>query len=86
MQARYELFDHTADVGVRVARDWPALEPATRGLYEVIGELAGKTGAQAGAAGSAVMSRRNAAGLSGRVLRQIETCHQIATSRSRAVY
>lgn len=41
MQARHELFDHTADIGVRAyAPTLPALvEPATRGLYEVIGEL-----------------------------------------------
>ena len=40
-QGRYELFDHTADVGVRVSGpDLPALvEPAGRGLYAVIGEL-----------------------------------------------
>ena len=41
LEARYELFDHTADVGVRV---WaPTLaglaSPAVRGLYAVIGEL-----------------------------------------------
>jgi SHS2 domain-containing protein len=41
MQARYELFDHTADVGVRVYAATMAglVEPATGGLYEVIGEL-----------------------------------------------
>ncbi|MFH1747939.1 MAG: archease [Planctomycetota bacterium] len=37
----YELFDHTADVGVcvRAATLAGLLEPATRGLYTVIGEL-----------------------------------------------
>jgi len=39
--AQYELFDHTADVGVRVtAPTLPDLiPPAVDGLYEVIGEL-----------------------------------------------
>ena len=41
MQPRYELFDHTADIGVRVwAPTMPELlRPATDGLYAVIGEL-----------------------------------------------
>jgi SHS2 domain-containing protein len=41
MKASYELFDHTADVGVRIqAPDMTGLiEPATHGLYAVIGEL-----------------------------------------------
>ncbi len=41
MEATYEFFDHTADIGIRV---WAAslaelLAPAGRALYEVIGEL-----------------------------------------------
>ncbi len=42
MEARYELFDHTADMGVRVwAEDLPALiPPAVEGFYATIGELA----------------------------------------------
>ena len=42
MNAGFELFDHTADVGVRAhAADFSGLvEPATNGLYAVIGELA----------------------------------------------
>lgn len=42
MEAGFELFDHTADVGIRVfAPDMNSLlEPAARGLYAVIGELA----------------------------------------------
>jgi SHS2 domain-containing protein len=42
MRAGFELFDHTADVGLRVfAPDMNGLiEPAARGLYAVIGELA----------------------------------------------
>jgi len=84
MQARYELFDHTADVGVRVYAPTLAglIEPATRGLYEVIGELAGKTGAPAeqvrlefSGDEPAVMLRDYLA----EVLRRFETCHQIAT-------
>jgi SHS2 domain-containing protein len=41
MEAHFELFDHTADVGVRVLADsLPALiRPASEGLYAVIGEL-----------------------------------------------
>lgn len=42
MQPGFELFDHTADIGIRVFA--PALEgliaPATDGLYAVIGEIA----------------------------------------------
>lgn len=42
MEAGFEFFDHTADVGIRVfAPDMNGLiEPAARGLYMVIGELA----------------------------------------------
>lgn len=42
MPPRFELFDHTADVGVRVfAPSLPELiAPATAGLYVVIGEFA----------------------------------------------
>ena len=42
MTPRFELFDHTADVGVRVwAPALPALvAPATEGLYTVIGHIA----------------------------------------------
>ncbi len=38
---RYELFDHTADVGVRVRAPSLAelLAPATDGLYAIIGDL-----------------------------------------------
>ncbi len=38
---RYELFDHTADVGVRVRATSLAelLAPATDGLYAIIGDL-----------------------------------------------
>jgi len=38
---RYELFDHTADVGVRVRAPTLAelLAPATDGLYAIIGDL-----------------------------------------------
>jgi SHS2 domain-containing protein len=43
MEASYELFDHTADMGVRVHA--PTMEklimPAVNGLYATIGELAG---------------------------------------------
>jgi len=41
MVAEFELFDHTADIGVRVRAGSLAelLEAATRGLYTVIGEL-----------------------------------------------
>ena len=41
MQRGYELFDHTADMGIRVrAKTMPELlEPAARGLYAVIGGL-----------------------------------------------
>jgi SHS2 domain-containing protein len=42
MPPRYELFDHTADIGVRVvAPSLPTLiAPSTAGLYAVIGEVA----------------------------------------------
>lgn len=42
MKAGFELFDHTADVGIRVFAPYMngLLEPAARGLYAVIGELA----------------------------------------------
>ena len=42
MQASFELFDHTADIGIRVHAPTLAelLMPATQGLYTVIGELA----------------------------------------------
>ena len=44
MEAGYELFDHTADIGIRA---WaPTLgglvRPAAEGLYAVIGELVGR--------------------------------------------
>lgn len=41
MQSDFELFDHTADIGVRAhAPSLPELlRPAGQGLYEVIGEL-----------------------------------------------
>jgi len=41
MNPGFELFDHTADIGVRVRADsLPGLiRPATEGLYAVIGEL-----------------------------------------------
>lgn len=41
MESRYELFDHTADVGVRVfgAMLPDLVEPAGQGLYAVIGDL-----------------------------------------------
>ena len=41
MECRYELFDHTADIGVRVfGATLPELvEPAGQGLYTVIGVL-----------------------------------------------
>jgi SHS2 domain-containing protein len=47
MSARYELFDHTADIGVRAYAPTLSglIDPATRGLYEVIGELVAETGA-----------------------------------------
>ncbi|MCK4340472.1 MAG: archease [Phycisphaerae bacterium] len=40
--SRYEFFDHTADIGVRVrAPSLPGLiEPCTEGLYAIIGEIA----------------------------------------------
>ncbi|MBU0639809.1 MAG: archease [Planctomycetes bacterium] len=40
-QARYELFDHTADIGVRVFGTTLAdlVQPAGDGLYAVIGQL-----------------------------------------------
>ena len=43
MQPRYEFFDHTADVGVRVFAPTLAalIEPAGRGLYAVVGEIKG---------------------------------------------
>ncbi len=49
MEARFELFDHTADVGVRVfAPTREALiAPAVAGLYSVIGDVvAGSEGQQ----------------------------------------
>lgn len=41
MDPSYELFDHTADIGIRVFGDTPAelLHPATEGLYAAVGEL-----------------------------------------------
>ena len=41
MEARYELFDHTADIGIRVrAASLPGLlAPAGEGLYAVIGDV-----------------------------------------------
>lgn len=40
MQARFELFDHTADLGLRVFAPTPAelVWPATQGLYAIIGQ------------------------------------------------
>ena len=42
MQTRYEFFDHTADIGIRVFAATLAglVQPAGQALYEVIGELA----------------------------------------------
>jgi len=44
VEPHFEIFDHTADAGIRVrAATLPELiEPATRGLYAVIGELVAK--------------------------------------------
>jgi len=41
MDAGYELFDHTADIGIRARAPTMQglLRPAAEGLYEVIGEL-----------------------------------------------
>jgi len=41
VQSGYELFDHTADMGIRVRAATPVelLQPAADGLYAVIGEL-----------------------------------------------
>jgi len=41
MTPSFELFDHTADMGIWVRAGTPAelLEPAARGLYAAIGEL-----------------------------------------------
>ena len=41
MDPSYELFDHTADIGIRVFAATPAelLQPATEGLYAAVGEL-----------------------------------------------
>lgn len=41
MEPSYELFDHTADIGIRVFAATPAelLHPATEGLYAAVGEL-----------------------------------------------
>lgn len=41
MDAGYELFDHTADIGIRAWAPTMAglLQPAAEGLYAVIGEL-----------------------------------------------
>ncbi len=41
MQAGYELFDHTADLGIRATAPTLAglIQPAAEGLYAVIGEL-----------------------------------------------
>ncbi len=46
MNAKHELFDHTADVGVRIhAHTMEEIPPAaTAGLYEILGHLA-RTGA-----------------------------------------
>lgn len=62
--AGFELFDHTADMGVRAfAPSMPELvEPAVKGLYAVIGELA------AGAAREPFGLDRTAAGRSGAAL------------------
>lgn len=42
MEARFELFDHTADMGVRVLAPSRAalVAPAVQGLYAVLGQLA----------------------------------------------
>jgi len=41
VQPVYELFDHTADMGIRVRAATPAelLQPAAEGLYAAVGEL-----------------------------------------------
>jgi SHS2 domain-containing protein len=41
MQTRYEFFDHTADIGIRVFAATLAglVQPAGQALYEVIGDL-----------------------------------------------
>ncbi len=41
MEAAFELFDHTADIGIRVRAPRLAdlLAPAAAGLYEVIGQI-----------------------------------------------
>ncbi len=44
MDPSYELFDHTADMGIRVrAATLPEMiQPATAGLYAVVGDLVGR--------------------------------------------
>ena len=48
VNARYELFDHTADMGIRIFAPTMGglVEPASQGLYAVIGELASRGGAE----------------------------------------
>lgn len=50
MQASYELFDHTADMGIRATAPTLAglVQPAGEGLYAVIGELVAGGDARSG--------------------------------------
>lgn len=49
VQPFHELFDHTADMGIRVRAATPAelLQPAAEGLYAAIGELVAMKDSQA---------------------------------------
>ncbi len=83
MDSRFELFDHTADIGVRAYA--PTLgglvAPATEGLYTVIGQLVPQAGAgqpvrfEMAGDEPAVMLRDYLA----EILRLFETRKQIAT-------
>jgi SHS2 domain-containing protein len=48
VKARFELFDHTADMGVRVVAPSRAalVEPAVQGLYAVLGQLVAGAGSE----------------------------------------
>jgi SHS2 domain-containing protein len=86
MLGRFELFDHTADIGVRVFAPTmqELVEPAGRGLYAVIGELKPDPAKPAGAPAPLEFAGDDPALLLrdylAELLRRFDTYQQMATA------
>jgi len=89
MEPAYELFDHTADMGIRVrAATLPELlAPAGEGLYSVIGNVV--AGEEAGPAGFDLTGRESAELLRdylAELLILLERNHRVVTAVDPSIY